>query len=94
MAELTYAERLGQSKDEKDASMRAQDVRRAENSLNATIIDTEGQVTDANAAVNSALNVFPVNWANVVRVKRERAIAQDNLEQLNLLKSELFSSKK
>lgn len=87
---MTYAERLAQSKEQKDTAGNAQRVRQTELELSMTILNQEKIVARAKAQVDAALNNFPVDWAEVITARQESAIAEQNLEELNAVKSELF----
>lgn len=89
-AQPKYADLLGQTKDEKEASDRVQQVKRAKISLETTILNTESQVENANANITRALREYPVNWATVVEAQREAEIAQDNMDRLKNMSKTLF----
>jgi ABC-type sugar transport system substrate-binding protein len=85
-----YIDYLGMSKEDKEAGRVQEKNSRTALSLDSTILDAKGNIAKAESAVADAIQTYPVNWGAVITAKREMALAQDNLQELEALKAELF----
>lgn len=89
MAEVTtkLVDLLGKDDKAVATEERALAVERASLQVNTDILAAKGRVTDAKKAYNSALITLPFNPAKVINAKRALADAEQDISDLESLKS-------
>lgn len=85
-----YVDYLGMSKEDKEAGRIQEKNSRTALSLDSTILDAKSAIATAEASIAEAIQNYPVDWGKVITAKREKALAVDNLAELETLKSDLF----
>lgn len=87
---MKYIDRLKMSKDDKEAAAYELDNQAALNQLNIDLHEARRQSFDKQRELDKTIMATPFNTSNIIRIKREIAIANKTAQDIESLKQELF----